>query len=496
VSVTNLTADIEALSATNAAQDALIADNLYTTGTTNKTLIDAEIAVELLPVQTSVAKIETELAATMTASDIRNLGIILQSSAFSSSPRGIGLGGQSNALSDSGTFNSETNKLTEAMRMGTYGGFMSVSNRVTTSGDYYGGATNLMLRSYAGINNGTWGIELPIGSWLQKALGGNTYWYKSAVGGASGSSFYNGGAYWPLVTGAYESATNKWAEAPAPEWYIWMQGETGSTSLDYAACKTRDETIISDLRAYYGNADMKVILVGLPITYYTNTYGAAADLAKYDIAQADTNVFFVSMRDIPLTSGHYTAKQLVDDVAPRIYNVILTEEVRASDYENGLNVSALSINGAKVVASVPQTNNIIKAYNNNSVSVAAISDFSGQLYYYFNASNDSIDFPLSQSATSVVSTVYFPDAADTYGLRLRVLYYSVNRDTGATSQGTGYDADINATNSFWSFSAPTPATFTNSNRIARYVKFITSTATGLTYTTNGMALLTAEEICP
>jgi len=44
VSVTNLTADIEALSATNAAQDALIADNLYTTGTTNKTLIDAAIS--------------------------------------------------------------------------------------------------------------------------------------------------------------------------------------------------------------------------------------------------------------------------------------------------------------------------------------------------------------------------------------------------------------------------------------------------------------------
>jgi len=44
VSVTNLTADIEALSATNAAQDALIADNLYATGTTNKTLIDAAIA--------------------------------------------------------------------------------------------------------------------------------------------------------------------------------------------------------------------------------------------------------------------------------------------------------------------------------------------------------------------------------------------------------------------------------------------------------------------
>ena len=46
VSVTNLTADIEALSATNAAQDALIADNLYTTGTTNKTLIDAALVAK------------------------------------------------------------------------------------------------------------------------------------------------------------------------------------------------------------------------------------------------------------------------------------------------------------------------------------------------------------------------------------------------------------------------------------------------------------------
>ena len=44
VSVTNLTADIEALSATNAAQDALIAGNLYADGTTNKTLIDAAIS--------------------------------------------------------------------------------------------------------------------------------------------------------------------------------------------------------------------------------------------------------------------------------------------------------------------------------------------------------------------------------------------------------------------------------------------------------------------
>ena len=47
VSVTNLTADIEALSATNAAQDALIAGNFYAEGTTNKTLIDAAIGSRL-----------------------------------------------------------------------------------------------------------------------------------------------------------------------------------------------------------------------------------------------------------------------------------------------------------------------------------------------------------------------------------------------------------------------------------------------------------------
>jgi len=44
VSVTNLTAGIEALSATNAAQDALIADNTYAEGTANKNAIDTAIA--------------------------------------------------------------------------------------------------------------------------------------------------------------------------------------------------------------------------------------------------------------------------------------------------------------------------------------------------------------------------------------------------------------------------------------------------------------------
>jgi len=75
VSVTNLTADIEALSATNAAQDALIAGNLYAEGTTNKTLIDA--AINGLVIKVSSTGVKTTYTPSADTDEAR--GIALES---------------------------------------------------------------------------------------------------------------------------------------------------------------------------------------------------------------------------------------------------------------------------------------------------------------------------------------------------------------------------------------------------------------------------------
>jgi len=284
VSVTNLTADIEALSATNAAQDALIAGNLYDTGTTNKTLIDAAIASG------------------------NSIGTYTNTISYM-------LIGQSNAEG----FPVTTNWLSSELISGAGYGWISETNRFTTTGSYYGRDSALSYTNLGYLAGGeiSWGVELPLGELLYESGGFTSVVYKATVGGAPASSFYNGGTYWGLVTNSYEQASTK----IVPSFVIYMRGETGSTSQTQAESYSERTNVYYSLVNYFGNNDLKFIQCGLPSGYYENSNGPDVEAGAKQFANENANVYYIETHDIDAAS-HYNEAQIYE-VANRISSVAL-----------------------------------------------------------------------------------------------------------------------------------------------------------------------------
>jgi len=293
VSVTNLTADIEALSATNAAQDALIAGNLYAAGTTNKTLIDAAIG-----------------AIDQTTLGITNDTIVVAG------------WGQSNMAG----YTLGTNYLFASAFAPNTNAYFSSAGKYTTTSDHADSWNFQQFLEYTNYIPATetsdisWGVEFPVSKSLTD-LGKTVYYIKSAVGGAGANTFIPGGAYWLYVTNAYASAQSEWPTMPAVDILIFMRGESG------AATQTQSESYAERLAVYqaatnlYGNPNLQLIMTGLPASYYALANGPDVEAGAQQLANENDNCWYVETHDIPEPTNHYGEKNMLE-VGARIMGVV------------------------------------------------------------------------------------------------------------------------------------------------------------------------------
>jgi len=266
VSVTNLTADIEALSATNAAQDALIAGNLYAEGTTNKTLIDAAIAGTKF-----------------------DFGDSIHIAIYPAQSQAYGNCEVPNLIPDedfpSGLYGSGTG------RKGIYLSWASSTTGYTFNG--------LLRRTSNYVAPETFGAP-----YLQDATGKSVYITKCAKGATGLDDFLKDASpntLWQQFATAYTN--NQTLNNAGPIDVIWYcQGE--SVGSDYA---NNMDAIISDIIADYGSSNTVVVLAGVG-GFESVVTGSTVNPIFKSYADSHTNAVYFSSKDLPVFDGtHYTS---------------------------------------------------------------------------------------------------------------------------------------------------------------------------------------------
>ena len=305
VSVTNLTADIEALSATNAAQDALIAGNLYADGTTNKTLIDAAIAIS-----TNSLLLTTSQP-----------GIVPPTNGFH-----VLFMGQSNATGYGDDVAFTNVDFFAEFGSGLDGCFANLHTQINT----YTNIGPLSIPYYYDM----WSSEMRFMPMFRTLLDQDVYLTKYSSGGTGLASDWaksQNKLYTNIVPFVAET-TNEYSEAGSVDLIVWSQGEQDCTTLSYATNYYSNLTnFIADLRSDLGVSNCPVILTGMAEQYDDGSYLSSSyvSAAQRNVAEDDPYVEFVYLGDLPTKDGvHFTSTSLLEmgQRVVRAYNRMTAEK--------------------------------------------------------------------------------------------------------------------------------------------------------------------------
>lgn len=187
--------------------------------------------------------------------------------------------------------------------------------------------TNTFENTIFGVNQasdttGNWGVEFRNAYNLSQANRQN-YLFKYAIGGTSMATTW--------LIGSYTIAKIMAKSGRAFKNFLWIQGETDATVLDYAnAYQTNLMEFIRRVRMYstYGD-DMKFIIFRLPnITRPKYQYVNTIQVAQDYVAAHVPNVEIVTAPDNwNAPDGEHYDAPTIDTIAQRMYNELQLREI-------------------------------------------------------------------------------------------------------------------------------------------------------------------------